>query len=104
MQVFILFQVVVSVCIFYFPITRGDAQEVAPLNCIPAIESLLNWNLKTLGFSVTTKSMAILQISRMFQVYSIHYVLLSTDIADSIDRAFNRSCASQVVAFHMPRA
>lgn len=45
MQVFILFQVVVSVCIFYFPITRGDAQEVAPLNCIPAIESTFKLEL-----------------------------------------------------------
>ena len=44
--------------------------------------------------------MTILQISRMFQVYSIHYVLLSTDAADSIVRAFNRSCAGQVVAFN----
>ena len=105
MQVFILFQVVVSVCIFYFPITRGDAQEgLLLLIVFQQLNQLLNWNLQTLGFSVTTKSMAILQISRMFQVYSIHYVLLSTDIADSIDRAFNRSCASQVVAFHMPRA
>lgn len=47
--------------------------------------------------------MGILQISRMFQVYSLHYVLLSTDVAERIARTFNRSCAGQVVACHIQR-
>lgn len=67
------------------------------------LNQLLSRNFQTFGFSVTMKNMVILQISRMFQVYSIHYVLLSADMADSIVRAFNRSCVSQVVAFHVPR-
>ena len=46
--------------------------------------------------------MAVLQISRMFQVYSLQYVLLSADVADSIVRAFNRSCTGQVGRHNSP--